>query len=144
MQELNSKTMGELRLIAKQMGLSGIRAESKEALRARITIMMNPQLLNQLNQNGTTPVSAVNRPVVAEAPKNTANDILAALEPLRGKGLLIRVDDGDKTWIVKKAEAEDSGTFFMPLKVIVRKASEIARARHPAKVRIDGVEMLAG
>ena len=141
MLDLTNKSMKELREIAKQIGLPGVRAESMEQLRARIVITMEPGVIDALTvPDIINPVQIkkkeLNQPVIL-----TPEQVMAALEPFKGKIKLQFYDDEGNpsltnatTWCVKNGPAEDSGSLSVPLKWIRFKAQEIAQARFPAVI----------
>lgn len=139
-EDLPSKNMKELRAIAKELGLSGVKAESAQALRARITLTMQPGLLNELNKNGTEqgrqPTASVKPPIVWL----TAQEVVEELRPFQNKIQLAFYDENGhpstanaKTWHVKNGPAEDSGSMTISKKWLLIKVGEIANARFPAK-----------
>jgi hypothetical protein len=142
MLELHNKSMRELRDIAKQIGLPGVKAESMQALRARIAITLEPGIIDALTPPDLNPVQQKKRedkPLVMLTP----DEVMAALEPFKGKIKLAFYDaDGNLTngtsavtWAVKNGPAEDSGSLSVPLKWIRFKAQEIANARFPAVIK---------
>ena len=146
MLDLTNKNMKELREIAKQIGLPGVKAESMEALRARIVITMEPGVLDALYVDKLDPVNA--DPVQLKKKEKpvevmlTPEQVIAALEPFKAKLKLAFYDEDGQpsitnatTWHVKNGPAEDSGSLSVPLKWIKFKASEIAKARFPAVIR---------
>lgn len=141
MDNLYTKKMNELREMASNLGLGGVKGESKEGLIARITIAMHPQILDELNKNGTeqgrAPKLAKDGPVWL-----TVEEVLEALEPLKGRLKIAFYDeDGQptttnaKTWHVKNGPAEDSGSMSVSMKWLKIKAGEIANARFPAVIQ---------
>lgn len=139
MLDLTNKNMKELREIAKQIGLPGVKAESMQALRARIVITMEPGVIDSL----TVP-HPVQQKIKETKPEVmlTPDQVMAALEPFKGKIKLAFYDDdgnvtttGATTWAVKNGPAEDSGSLSVPLKWIRFKAQEIANARFPAVIK---------
>jgi len=141
MLDLAKKNMRELREIAKQIGLPGVKAESMESLRARIVITMEPGVIDALTPPDLNPVQ-LKRKEKAPDPVLTPEQVMEALEPLKGKVKLAFYDDegnltteGATTWAVKNGPAEDSGSLSVPLKWIRFKAQEIANARFPAVIK---------
>ena len=141
MLDLKNKNMKELREIAKNIGLPGIKAESMEALRARIVITMEPGVLDAFNVDKLyDPVQLkTKKPEVANM--LTPEQVMEALEPFKNKIKLAFYDADGKmttenavTWMVKNGPAEDSGSLSVPLKWITFKAKEIANARFPAVI----------
>lgn len=140
MMDLQNKSMKELREIAKSIGLPGIKAESMQQLRARIVITMEPSVIDALTVPDLNPMQLKKKPV--EIPNVlTPEQVMTALEPLKGKIKLAFYDDdgnvttnGATTWAVKNGPAEDSGSLSVPLKWIRFKAQEIANARFPAVI----------
>ncbi len=138
--DLQNKSMKELREIAKSIGLPGIKAESMQQLRARIVITMEPSVIDALTVPDLNPMQLKKKPV--EIPNVlTPEQVMTALEPLKGKIKLAFYDDdgnvttnGATTWAVKNGPAEDSGSLSVPLKWIRFKAQEIANARFPAVI----------
>lgn len=136
--DLTDKTMKELRAIAKEIGLPGVRAESAEQLRARIVITMEPGVIDAL----TVPdIIQQKRKESASIVMLTPEQVTAALEPFKSKIKLAFYDDEGNvsltnatTWCVKNGAAEDSGSLSVPLKWIRFKAQEIANARFPAVI----------
>jgi hypothetical protein len=146
MLNLQDKNMKELRQIAKQIGLPGVKAESMEQLRARIVITMEPGVIDALSIPDVNPVQLKRKEVVPD-PANTPEAVMKALEPFKGKINLAFYDDegnitteGATTWAVKNGPAEDSGSLTVPLKWILFKASEIANARFPAVINDPGFD----
>jgi len=138
-QDLPSKNMKELRAIAKELGLQGVKAESAHALRTRITLHLQPGLLNELNKN---PVLADKKPVLDIAIKPhwlSAQEVIEALRPYQKLQIMFYDVNGNKstgnckTWHIKNGPAEDSGSMTMPLHIIKVKAEIINGARFPAK-----------
>lgn len=141
MLDLTNKTMKELREIAKNIGLPGIRSESAQQLRARIVITMEPGVIDALTVPDLHPVQLKRKEVIPEA-MLTPEQVMAALEPFKGKIKLAFYDDegnptmeGATTWCIKNGPAEDSGSLSVPLKWIKFKAQEIANARLPAVIK---------
>ncbi len=140
MLELRDKNMKELRAIAKEIGLAGVKAESADNLRARIAITMEPSIIDALTPPPIDPVQLKIKPaepVVA----NTVEAVMKALDPFKSKLKLAFYDeDGNPTterattWHVKNGPAEDSGSLTVPIKWIRFKAQEIANARFPASI----------
>lgn len=118
--------MKQLRTQAKMLNLPGIRGESKSSLAARVQAAM-------------TTMTAPPKPVIkGEAPVfpkhyTSPDELIAALEPYKGKGLQIKVDAD--SWHMKYGIAEDSGTMHQPLTVIKRMAEMLLMARMPAKIK---------
>lgn len=151
-EDLPSKSMKELRAIAKELGLTVTR-EPAEALRTRITLHLQPGLLNELNKNGTEQgreKADKPRTVVLAQPIAwlTAQDVVEALRPFQERIKLAFYDENGnpssanaKTWRVQNGPAEDSGSMTMPLAMIRRKAEQIATARFPAKISRSGTDM---
>lgn len=142
MLDLTNKNMKELREIAKNIGLPGVRAESMEALKARIVITMEPGVLDALNVDRLQDPVQLKKKESAPVVMLTAQQVMAALEPLKGKIKLAFYDDEGNlttdnatTWAVKNGPAEDSGSLSVPLKWIRFKAQEIANARFPAVIK---------
>lgn len=141
MLDLVNKNMKELREIAKNIGLPGIRAENAEQLRARIVVTMEPGVLDALNVDRIyDPVQLKKKEKGAEV-MSTPQQIMAALEPFKSKIKLAFYDeDGNvslenaTSWCVKNGPAEDSGSLSVPIKWIKFKAQEIANARFPAVI----------
>jgi hypothetical protein len=140
MLNLQDKNMKELRAIAKQIGLPGIKAESMESLRARIVITMEPSVIDALTPPDLNPVQ-LKRKEVAPPTTLTPQQVMEALEPFKNKIKLAFYDDEGNmttlnatTWCVKNGPAEDSGSLSVPLKWIRFKAQEIANARFPAVI----------
>lgn len=140
MLDLTNKTMKELREIAKNIGLPGVRAESAQQLRARIVIMMEPGVIDALTVPDLHPVQLKKKEKKTEIVL-TPEQVMAALEPFKGKIKLAFYDDEGNvsltnatTWCVKNGPAEDSGSLSVPLKWIKFKAQEIANARFPAVI----------
>jgi hypothetical protein len=140
MLDLKNKTMKELRDIAKNIGLPGVKAESADNLRARILITMEPSVIDALTVPDLNPAQhkRVEKPIVTLTPEQ----VMAALEPFKSKIKLAFYDDagnmttqGATTWAIKNGPAEDSGSLSVPLKWIVFKAQEIANARFPAVIK---------
>lgn len=141
MQNLHSKKMNELREMASSLGLGGVKGESKEGLITRITIATHPQLLNELNKNGTEQGRAP-KLVSNETVWLTVDEVLEALAPLKGRLKIAFYDeDGNattsnaKTWHIKNGPAEDSGSMSVALKWLKIKAGEVANARFPAVIQ---------
>ena len=141
MLDLQNKNMKELRDIAKQIGLPGVKAESMQQLKARIAITMEPGIIDSLTVPDLNPVQ-LKRKEKAPDPVLTPEQVMAALEPFKGKLKLAFYDeDGNvttqnaTTWAVKNGPAEDSGSLSVPLKWIRFKAQEIANARFPAVIK---------
>lgn len=140
--DLTNKTMKELRAIAKQIGLPGVRAESMEGLRARIVITMEPGVLDALNVDTLyDPVQLKKKEKSIEV-MLTPEQVMNALEPFKSKIKLAFYDDEGNpslinatTWCVKNGPAEDSGSLSVPLKWIKFKAQEIANACFPAVIK---------
>lgn len=153
-EDLPNKSMKELRQIAKELGLTTTR-ESAEALRARITLTLQPGLMDALNKNGTE--AGRDKAVEAAKPKaqiiippkwHTAQEVVEALRPYQERIKLAFYDQNGqpssayaKTWHVKNGPAEDSGNMTMPLELIRRKAEQIANARFPAKITRSGTDL---
>lgn len=72
---------------------------------------------------------------------NSHEAIRQKLKPYTDRGLNLQFD-GD-VWTIKNGMAMDSGHVSVPLRLIEVKASLIMKARYPAKVKIDGQEVLA-
>lgn len=147
MQDLNDKSLPELRAIAKSIGLATTR-ETADNLRKRIIITMNPGLLNELNQNGVDHTELKRARKVDKPDFTTADQVRDALKPYSKLTLRFYDAEGSETdgetaasWHVINKPAEDSGTLNMPLKVIVRKAAEINNARFPAKFSRTGTDL---
>jgi len=148
MNDLTGKNMKELRAIAKELNLTGVKAESAESLRLRITLAMQPGLMNELNKN---PVLADKKPVLDIQIKPTwlnAQDVVEALRPFQEKIKLAFYDANGNpssanaaTWHVRNGPAEDSGSMTMPIELIKRKAQIIADARFPAKHARTGTDL---
>ena len=142
MLNLTDKSMKELRSIAKDLGLPGVKGESLQALRARIVITMEPGVIDSLTVPDLSPVQLKRK---EEKPQTvlTPQQVMTALEPFKGKIKLAFYDDdgnvtdgpGATTWCVKNGPAEDSGSLSVPLKWIRFKAQEIANARFPAVIK---------
>lgn len=140
MLELRDKKMPELRAIAKQIGLPGVKAESADALRARIAITMEPGLVDALTPPDLNPVQLKKKET--QSVMLTPEQVMKALEPFKSKiKLAFYNEEGEMTtenattWCVKNGPAEDSGSLSVPLKWITFKASEIANARFPAVIK---------
>ncbi len=154
MLDLQNKNMKELREIAKQIGLPGMKAESMQQLRARIVITMEPGVIDALTVPDLNPVQ-LKRKDKAPDTVLTPEEVMTALEPFKGKIKLAFYDDagnvttqGATTWAVKNGHAEDSGSLSVPLKWIRFKAQEIANARFPAVINgefdaVRGIPVLA-
>ena len=71
-------------------------------------------------------------------------ELMEALEPLKGKNLQIKIDPDTATWHFKYGVAEDSGTLHQPLSVIRRMAELLMRARLPAKLKSAQGEVVFG
>lgn len=147
-EQLPHKNMKELRAIAKELNLGGVKAESAESLRARIALTLQPGLLNELNKNGTEVNREPTKPAKVEPKWLTAQDVVEALRPFQNKIQLAFYDEAGypstanaKTWHVKNGPAEDSGSMSMSLRWLVIKATEVANARFPAKISRSGTEM---
>jgi hypothetical protein len=147
-EDLNNKKMPELRKIAKELNLGGVKAESAQALRARIAIAMQPGLLNELNKNPTLADKKATQPIQIKTTWLTAQDVVEALRPFQDRIKLAFYDaNGNassgnaKTWHVRNGPAEDSGSMTMPIHLIVRKAEIIAQARFPAKINRTGTDL---
>lgn len=141
MLDLQNKTMKELREIAKNIGLPGVKAESMQQLKARIVITMEPGVIDSLTVPELNPVQLKRKEKTLD-PVNMPQAVMDALEPLKGKIKLAFYDDegnmtteGATTWAVKNGPAEDSGSLSVPLKWIRFKAQEIANARFPAVIK---------
>lgn len=139
--ELQNKNMKELREIAKNIGLPGVKAESAQQLRARIVITMEPSVIDALTVPDLNPVQ-LKRKESIPSPVLTPEQVMEALEPFKAKIKLAFYDDeGNMTltnatsWCVKNGPAEDSGSLSVPLKWIRFKAQEIANARFPAVIK---------
>lgn len=135
---IQSKKMSELRDIAKQLNLSGVRGESKQSLATRITFALQPGLLEELNKNGTEQVKPQTKPK-SETQWLTVPQVMEALSPYKDKIKLAFYDQygqptttDAKTWHVKNGPAEDSGTMSISLNWLKVKVGEIANARFPA------------
>lgn len=140
MLDLTNKTMKELREIAKQIGLPGVRAESAQQLRARIVITMEPGVIDSLTVPDLNPVQLKKKEINPD-PMNTPEQVMKALEPFKSKiKLQFYDDDGEPSltnatqWHVKNGPAEDTGSLSVPLKWIRIKAQEIANAHFPAVI----------
>lgn len=141
MLDLTGKNMKELREIAKQIGLPGVKGESMEALRARIVITMEPSVIDALTPPDLNPVQLKRKePQVQNL--LTPQQVMDALEPFKNRIKLAFYDDegnmtleGATTWCVRNGAAEDSGSLSVPLKWIRFKAQEIANARFPAVIK---------
>lgn len=141
MMDLQNKTMKELREIANQIGLPGVKAETAQQLKARIVITMEPSVIDALTPPDLNPVQ-LKRKDKAPEPASTPEQVMSALEPLKSKIKLAFYDDEGNmttenatTWAVKNGPAEDSGSLSVPLKWIRFKAQEIANARFPAVIK---------
>ncbi len=141
MLDLQSKNMKELREIAKQIGLPGVKAESLESIRMRIAITMEPGIIDALTPPDLNPVQ-LKKKEAAPSAMLTPAQVMEALEPFKGKIKLAFYDEEGNvttenatTWCVKNGPAEDSGSLSVPLKWIRFKASEIAQARFPAVIK---------
>ncbi len=140
MLDLRNKDMKELRAIAKQIGLPGVKAESADNLRARIAITMEPGLVDALTPPDLNPVQLKKKET--QSVMLTPEQVMKALEPFKSKiKLAFYNEEGEMTtenattWCVKNGPAEDSGSLSVPLKWITFKASEIANARFPAVIK---------
>jgi len=141
MLDLTDKNMKELREIAKQIGLPGIKAESMESLRARIVLTLEPGVIDALTPPDLNPIQQKKKePQVTNL--LTAQQVLDALEPFKGKIKIAFYDDegnmttdGATSWCVRNGVAEESGRMSVPLKWIRFKAQEIANARFPAVIK---------
>lgn len=141
MLDLTNKNMKELREIAKNLGLPGVKAESMEALRARIVITMEPGVLDALNVDRLYDPVELKRKQQPVEVMLTPEQVMAALEPFKSKIKLAFYDDEGNasitnatSWCIKNGPAEDSGSLSVPLKWIKFKAQEIAAARFPAVI----------
>lgn len=141
MLNLQNKNMKELREIAKNIGLPGVKAESMQQLRARIVITMEPGVIDALTVPDLNPVK-VKRKEKEINPVLTPEQVMNALEPFKSKIKLAFYDDegkvtttGATTWAIKNGPAEDSGSLSVPLKWIRFKAQEVANARFPAIIK---------
>lgn len=140
MLNLRDKNMKELRAIAKDIGLPGVKAESADNLRARIAITMEPGIIDALTPPPVNPVQLVAKQKEAQT-MLTPEVVMQALEPLKARlKIAFYNDDGEPTlhkattWHIKNGPAEDSGSLTVPLKWIRFKAQEIANARFPATI----------
>jgi len=141
MLDLTNKTMKELREIAKNIGLPGVKAESMQQLRARIVLTMEPGVIDSLTVPDLNPIKQKAKESKPE-PMLTPEQVMAALEPFKSKIKLAFYDDEGNpsltnatSWCVKNGAAEDSGSLSVPLKWIRFKAQEIANARFPAVIK---------
>jgi hypothetical protein len=146
LENLHTKSLPELRQIAKGLGIAVTR-ESAEVLRTRIILHVNPSLQDELNKNGTIQPSekpAANAPVWL-----TPDEVKEALAPFKGRIQLAFYDDEGfacedntaRSWHVKNGAAEDSGSLTISKKWLVIKVSEIANARFPAKINRTGTDL---
>lgn len=151
--------MDELRTIATQMGLRGLRAESKQSLVARITLTMHPELLGELTHNGLIADKPKEDAMVAQSqtiktpPKYyTVDEVMDAITKAVGPRLkLLKItfyDDADRkttgddllsekpaqTWHIQNGVAEDTGSMTTAPSYIAFRANELSRARHPAEI----------
>jgi hypothetical protein len=140
MMDLTNKSMKELREIAKNIGLPGVKAETAQQLRARIVITMEPGVIDALTPPDLNPVQL--KVKKEQVTINTPEQVMEALEPFKSKIKLAFYDDegnmtteGATTWCVRNGAAEDSGSLSVPLKWIRFKAQEIANARFPAVIK---------
>ncbi len=131
--------MKDLRAQAKSIGMNGRKGESKESLMARLTLAR--QTIDQ------RPTASVNGDVVKAVPVKhytAPEQLLQSLEPFKGKGIQIKIDESSETWHFKYGVAEDSGTLHQPLSVIKRMAEMLLRARMPAKIKTQTNEVVLG
>lgn len=146
MLEIQNKSMNELRAMAKQIGLGGVKAESKAALKTRIMLMMQPGLMNELNKNGTEQ-GRITQPK-QETKWLTVEEVINYIRPYSNKLQLAFYDENGeatqenaKVWHLKNGPAEDSGSMSVPKHILLIKAQLLAEARFPAKIGRDGGDL---
>jgi hypothetical protein len=147
MENLADKSLPELRSIAKSIGLVTTR-ETADNLRKRIILTMNPGLLDEMNQNGVDHTELKRAKAQTKPDLATVDELRNALTKMPKLTLKFYDEEGAETngddavtWHVINKPAEDSGTMRMPLKIILRKATEINNARFPAKLGRDAGDL---
>jgi len=81
------------------------------------------------------------KPVVIKPVYFTKEQIEANVSDFVQRGLSVQVDD--ETWTFRNGKAIDSGHVSVPLSVQRMSAEMLMQARFPAKIKIDGEEVLA-
>lgn len=137
MLDLANKTHDELKVIAKQLGIK-TRNDGAETLRAKIVAVMHPDALEQAAASGLEELKDA-LPVLPVKPDYTDPETLRA-EVARLYPTFTLLTD-ESTWHIKNGAAEDSGTLYMPMDVIMRKAAMLKTARFPAKFKGTGTDL---
>lgn len=78
--------------------------------------------------------------VAVKSKVNTQAEILDALQPQMARGLKVSFDEYG--WTIRNGAAMDSGSMTVPLTLMQEIANGLLRARFPAKIKINGEEML--
>lgn len=125
---LQTKSLDVLRAIATQIGLTPHHASKEEKIITEILMVQKPE------------IKAEEKPVEV-AVMNDPDEIRKALKFFTDKGGKVMFTD--ENWHIKNGIAEDSGHLTVPIPSIVTKAQMLLRARMPARIKIDGEEMLA-
>lgn len=117
----------ELKKVASTYNLPVIHNERRDDLLTRI---------NAVIQMVTPETSVDVRKPVFPSYVTAKEDLTPELDKLAEKGLQYKFNDEDDTWHFRCKGAEDSGTMKQPMKVIIRKATEVSRgARNPRGIK---------